>query len=181
MELERRTRIKNEEEIKKNLEQIGAKKVNTKNQIDTYYGSIELYKKIGYSFVTRIRESNGKFILTVKTAKPKKNGVWEEYEKEIDDPKMFESMFLAMGFEKIIKVEKEREMFKLNNITINFDHFKERGSFLEIELISENQETKELDEFMLKLGITSEDIIDVGYISLFLKENNSKFCEFVKN
>jgi adenylate cyclase, class 2 len=181
MEIERRAKIQNVEQLVEKLKSLSAEKKSTKNQIDKYYGAIELYKKLGYSFVTRIRESKDKKILTVKIAKPKKDGVWEEFEKEIDDAEMFEKMFLTMGLEKIITVEKKRDLYKLGKFTINIDQFKEKGNFVEIELISNNEETKELNDLMLKLGIPAKNIINIGYISLFLKENNSKFAEFVKN
>jgi len=181
VEIERRARINDINNLILKLDKIGAKPISTKNQIDTYYGSIELYKKIGYSFVTRIRESDSKYILTVKTAKPKKDGIWEEFETEIDKPKTYDEMFVAMGLEKIITVQKERRMFKFENITVNIDTFKNEGTFIEIELISDKPETEKLSNFMDKIKIKPNDIIKVGYISLFLKDKKSKFAEFVKN
>jgi len=72
-------------------------------------------------------------------------------------------------------------MFSFENITVNIDMFKNEGNFIEVELISEEQDTTKLSNFMQKIGIKPSDIIKVGYISLFLKENKSKFAEFVKN
>ncbi|MFA6065084.1 MAG: class IV adenylate cyclase [archaeon] len=181
MEFEKRAKIQNPEKVIKALQALGATILEEKKQIDTYYGSIELYKKLGHSFVARIRKSGDKYFYAIKTAKPKKDGFWEEYETTITDPKLFESMLIAMGLDKIIQVEKKRVSLKYENITANIDAFKNRGAFIEIELITDKKEDDKLIQIMEKIGISKNNVINIGYISLFLKEEKSKFAKYVKN
>ena len=149
---------------------------------DKYFSSIELCKKMGYSFVVRIREKEGGCVLTVKSAKKKIDGVWEEYETAIEKPKTYLSMLKLIGLEKVIDVEKKRASFKLDGFTINVDEFRKWGSFVEIELISSKYKNKKgLFNLANKLGIAKENIFEKGYISTFLKELNSPFAKYIKN
>jgi len=157
---------------------MGANYLGTKMEKDHYFSSQELCKKLGYSFLVRIREREEENILTVKTAKRKADGIWEEIETRIDDPEIFINIFYAIELEKVIDVEKKRESFQLGKITINLDKFRKWGSFIEAEIISEDKEDKKrLFLLFKKLGIKREDIIEKGYISMFLKEMKSPFCE----
>ena len=181
MELEKRAKLNNPQNVIDSLIKLGAVNIGEKIQVDDYFGSIELFKKLGYSFVSRIRKSNEKFFLTVKTAKHNKDGVWEEYETELKEPKTFENMFFAMGFERVIKVTKTRKMFKLGDFTANIDYFEGRGTFIEVELISETDESSRLWDLLKEIGVNENDIINIGYISIFLKEINSPYAEYIKN
>ncbi|MDD4083150.1 MAG: class IV adenylate cyclase [archaeon] len=181
MEIEKRAKLSNPQNVIDSLIKLGAVDLGEKIQVDDYFGSVELFKKLGYSFVARIRKSNEKFVLTVKTAKHNKDGVWEEYETELDEPKIFENMFFAMGFERVIKVTKTRKMFKLGEFTANIDYFEGRGTFIEVELISETDDSSKLGDILKKIGINEKDIIHIGYISMFLKEINSPYAEYIKN
>lgn len=181
MELELRAKVSNPKSMRDKLAELGAGFIKKKEQFDRYFGSIELYKKLGYSFLARIRKTGGKYIFTVKTAKPKKDGVWEEYEVEIKNPETYANMFKAMGLEKIIFVNKKREIFNLDGIIVNIDCFDNYGTFIELEMISENHDKSRLFEVMKKLGIEKQNIIEIGYISIFLKDMKSPYAEYVKN
>lgn len=182
MEIEIRTKLNNYKEIKKNITNLGAKKISKGIEIDKYFSSIELCKKLGYSFVVRIRKKGKRYILTVKSAKKKIDGVWEEYEVSIQNPETYLSMFKLMGLEKVIDIKKKRETFKFKNFIINIDKFQKWGTYLEIELISSRRiNKKDLLKLATDLGIKKEDIFEKGYISYFLKETNSPFAKYIKN
>ena len=181
MEIEIRAKIKNPEMIRDRLFELGAKKISEKIENDKYFSAIELCKKLGYSFILRIRKKGEEYILTAKTAKKKLDGVWEECETQIKEPNAYFEMFKMIGLEKVIYVEKKREEFKLNGLTINIDKFKKWGTFIEIELISEKIERNKLFDLMNELGIDKKDIMEKGYISSFLKEINSPFAKYIKN
>jgi adenylate cyclase class 2 len=182
MEIELRAKIKNPEKIKKKLREMGAKYLGVKMEKDQYFSSQELCKKLGYSFLARIRKRGKENILTVKTAKIKLDGVWEEVETKIKKPEVFIKMFSLMGLERVINVEKKRETFQLGKIKINLDKFKKWGSFLEGEIISNDaRDKKELLSLFKKLGIEKKKIIEKGYISVFLKKIKSPFAKFIKN
>jgi len=182
MEIEIRAKINNPKKIKKRLRELGARYVGEKIEKDKYFSSIELCHKLGYSFMVRIREREGKYILTVKSAKKKIDGVWEEYEVAIKEPKIYIAMFKLIGLEKVIMVKKKRAVFKLDRFTINIDRFEKWGSFVEIEFISPRYKTKKrLFDLANKLGIDKKDIFEKGYISSFLKKLNSPFAKYIKN
>jgi len=182
MEIEIRSKINSPKEIKEKLKKLGARYIKEKIENDQYFSSIELCKKLGYSFVIRIREREGKYILTVKSAKRKLDGVWEEYEVPIKKSKIYLTMFKLIGLEKVISVKKKRTTFKLDRLTINIDKFKRWGSFIEIELISPRYKNKKrLFDLAKKFGIAKKDIFEKGYISFFLKKLNSPFAKYIKN
>jgi len=182
MEIELRVKIKNPEKIKKKLKEMGVRYLGTKIEKDQYFSSQELCKKLGYSFLLRIRKRGKEKILTVKAAKRKLDGVWEEVETKIKEPRVFIEMFSLIGLERVINIEKKRESFQLDKIRINLDKFKKWGNFIEAEIISrDKKDKKKLFSLFEKLGIKRENIIEKGYITIFLKKIKSPFAKFVKN
>jgi len=182
MEIEIRANINNPKKLEEKLKKLKAKYVGEKIESDQYFSSIELCKKLGYSFVIRIRERGKRYILTAKSAKRKIDGVWEEYEVSIKEPKIYFSICKLIGLEKVIAVEKKRTTFKLDGLTVNVDEFKKWGSFVEIELILPRYKSKKrLFDLAGKLGIAKKDIFEKGYISFFLKKLNSPFAKYIKN
>jgi predicted adenylyl cyclase CyaB len=182
MEIELRAKIKNFKPVEKKLRELGAEYIGEKTENDQYFSSIELNKKLGYSFLLRIRERGGKCILTAKSAKKNMDGVWEEYEVLISEPKVYLDIFNLIGLEKVITVSKRRKTFKLDGLTVNIDKFKKWGSFAEIELISRKYGNKDrLLDVVKKLGISDRDVLNKGYITFFLKEIGSPFAKYIKN
>ncbi len=181
MEVEIRAKISNIEELERKIQDMGAKYVKEHNLYDRYFGAIELYEKIGYSFLVRIRKSNNDYLLAVKSAKQEIDGCWKEYEFPIENPETYTEMLKTMGLENIINIEKLRKEYKLNNITIIIDKFKKYGDFLEVEIITEKPDKSTLFDFLEKLGIKKEEIIEKGYVSLFLEQMGSPFAKYVKH
>ncbi|MDP2820753.1 MAG: class IV adenylate cyclase [bacterium] len=181
MEVEIRIKILNIRKTQEKLKNIGAKFSKKIKVYDRYFGAVELYKKIGYSFLVRIRESNNDYFLAVKSAKKKIEGCWEEYEIKIKTPKIYLEMLKTMGFENIIDIKKIREEYKLNNIKIMIDKFENYGNFLEIEVITEKPDKSILFNIFKKMGVKKENIIEKGYISLFLEQASSPFAKYIKH
>ena len=62
MEIEIRAKIKDIKNVERCLVGLGAKLVKQKKQNDKYFGEINLFKKLGYSFLIRVRnEGDRKF------------------------------------------------------------------------------------------------------------------------
>ena len=181
MEVEIRAKISNPEEIEKKLKDKGARYLKEVALYDEYFGAIELYQKIGYSFVVRIRKSNNDYFLAVKSAKQKIDGCWEEYELAIENPRIYREMFQTMGLENIINIEKTRREYKLDNLNVVIDKFKEYGNFLEVEIITEKPDKSILFDFLEQIDIQNQDIVEKGYISLFLEQMGSPFAKYIKN
>lgn len=182
MEIEIRAKINNLEKIEQNIIKLGAKLIKETKQVDEYFGEINLYQKIGYSFLMRVRDEEDKKFMTYKGAESKKDGVWEEYEFEIDDTKKSTDMFEAMGLEKIIVVNKYRKEYKFNDLTICLDAIDGLGDFIEIEFLNDKDFNKNnLKKLMQKLNIKEDKIIHKGYVTMLLIKNNSPYSKYIIN
>ncbi|MDP2684835.1 MAG: class IV adenylate cyclase [bacterium] len=182
MEIEIRAKIKNIKNIERCIIGLGAKLVKQKRQIDKYFGEINLFKKLGYSFLMRVRNEGDKKFLTYKGAESKKDGVWEEYEFNIDNEIMAEAMLKAMGLEKIIEVNKNRIEYKIDNLTICLDTIENLGCFVEIESQDDNDIDKDkLKKFMDKLNIKENQIMHKGYVTMLLIKNDSPYSKYIVN
>lgn len=181
MEIEIRARVKNLDLLEKRLVSLGGILEKTVVQKDIYFGEINLYKKIGYSFLLRVRAEGKKVFLTYKGAKKKKDGAWEEYEYEIKNFDRAVEMLRAMGLDKVIEVKKTRKQYSLDGISICLDSIVSFGDFVEIEYLGDDCDKSRLKDLMNSLGISDKDIIHKGYISLMLAEKKSPYSKYIKN
>lgn len=183
MEIEIRAKINDLKKTEQDVINLGAKLIKKVKQIDEYFGEINLYKKIGYSFLMRVRDEKNKKFITYKGAKSKKDGIWEEYEFEINDPNKAINMFIDMGLEKVAVVNKYRKEYKLkNDLTICLDNIDGLGSFIEIESLNNKDINKNsLKEVIKKLNIKESQIINKGYITILLIKNNSPYSKYIVN
>jgi len=180
-EIEIKARVKSLDDIKKKILTLGGKPERKISQIDIYYGEHLLYKKLGYPFMVRVRQEGGKALFTYKGAALKADGIWEEIEFGIDNADKGLKMLRAMGLEKIVKISKKREEFRLNNFGICLDRIEGLGDFIELELISDDEPKKiqkKLVVFMKKLGVSPEKVIKKGYVYLLLEKTNSPFLKY---
>lgn len=180
MEIEIRARIKNVSEFRKKLRKVGAKYIKKALLSDYYFGNIGLYQKLGKSFLIRIRQESGKVILCHKSP-TEENGVYIEYEQQLQDIDTALSIFNNSGLDNVINIRKVREIYKLNNYTILIDKVEDRGCFVEIEQISDTPKKKDMENILTQLGIDKVDIEHKGYITLFLEEDRSPFRKWIKN
>ena len=182
MEIEIRAQIKNLDNIEQNIIKLGTKLIKEKKQTDKYFGEINLYRKIGYSFLMRVRDEGDKKFLAYKGAKLKKDGIWEEYEFEIDNTKKVTEMLKDMGLEEIITVKKCRKVYALDGLTLCLDTIEGLGNFIEIECLdSKNFNKRKIKDLMQKLGIKKAQILDKGYVTMLLVRNNSPYSKYIVN
>jgi|SRR3972149_122721 len=180
MEVELRAKISDKKAIERQLQRMGLKVLSTKTINDYYFGDIGLYKKIKNSFFLRVR-SMGKKVQIAYKGGTGKDGVYEDIDQEVQSLETALEIFKKMGLDLVISIEKTRKSYKFKNINIEIDTFKNKGSFLELELISENTDKSRLFEFMETLGVKKEDVFEKGYITQFLQEGNSPYLKWIKN
>lgn len=180
MEVELRARLKKPKEFKKRLIGFGAKMTGEKKLSDYYFGAINLYKKVGYSFWIRLRDKGDGIELAYKGSTGK-NGVYEEYEQKLQDLKTSMKILTKMGLDNEITVHKKRTSYKLDNLSIEIDEFKNGGTFVEVEEINKTGDKTNLFSLFNKLNIPKEEIFEKGYITLMLEEKKSKFTKWIKN
>jgi predicted adenylyl cyclase CyaB len=179
MEIEIRAKLQNVDSFKSKLTEKGAKLVKSKELTDYYFGSLELYEKLGRSFWIRVRKEGESLTLAYK-GPTETDGVYEEYEQELQDLETSLKIFEKSGLENAITVTKKRETYKFENYTIVIDDFgPERGVYTEIEVISDVIDKTGIHNFMLELGIDEKDIFHKGFITKFLNDMNSPYSKWV--
>lgn len=129
--------------------------------------------------VLRVREENGKNILTLKINQTSRLDCIER-ELEISDGEMMKEIILLLDFREDVTVEKKRIKTKYKNIEICLDSVMRLGDFIEAEKITteNNPEIRkkiqsELMDFLLELGIEREDQVIDGKYDIMLFEKYS--------
>lgn len=82
-----------------------------------------------------------------------------------------------LGFNEKCKIDKERKIYKKEDIIIVIDKVKELGDFIEIEIQSEPSKENEekLFNIMNQLNLTKDNIISgIGYPDLFLQQKSKQ-------
>lgn len=178
-EIEVKARVSNFEIVKQKLTEIGC--VFTKpiiqddiTFVDSSYGAYDEFQP-GKN-ILRIRKNNSKYIFTLK--QPQKNEMDAiERETEISDPNEFKEALLLMGYKEVVEIHKTRVKTKYNNYEICLDKVEGLGSFIEVEKITEEDNAeevqKQLFDFLVELGVNSNDRVFNGYDTLiYLKNKN---------
>ncbi|MDO8743454.1 MAG: class IV adenylate cyclase [Candidatus Azambacteria bacterium] len=135
--------------------------------VDDKYGPFEKFQPD--KNLLRIRESQGKFLFTLK--QPKSNQLdCIERETEILNPQEMKEVLLLMGYHEAVQVHKVRIKTNYNNWEICLDKVEGLGSFIEVEKICEDVDAEkiqnELFAFLQTLDIKPEDRIYEGYDTL---------------
>lgn len=178
-EIEVKAKVKDFKSIIKKLEELGCELNDPLIQSDRIY----LHKytkfseiKIGTP-VLRIRESNGKYTLTLKKRISNELNK-SEYEIIINSPQEAEKIIENIDFYLSVRVNKKRIKCKYKDMEICLDIVNELGDFIEVEKLSEEVDSQsiqeELFQFLEKLGISREDRVFEGYDTMIYFKNNPK-------
>jgi len=168
MEVEAKILEINVEEVRKKIEELGAKLA---------YDDLQIVRILGFhdrpmqGFV-RLRKIRDKVELTYKGPKQKTGNVKtrEEIETHVEDFEKALEIFEKIGLVVQRSYEKHRISYKLGDITFEIDRFPnipEVPPWLEIEAPSQ----KEVEEMVEKLGFKKEDMKSYGGLEL-LKHYN---------
>jgi adenylate cyclase class 2 len=177
-EVEVKARVKDEEKVLTELKKLGCVFSSPVKQIDTVYtkiiGNVEEYLKNDH-FV-RIREkSDGKHVFTVKMPKGSRESlVKTEHETEVKDGAELEQALFLMGYKIANKIIKVRRTTTWNDYEICLDAVEELGAFIEVEkMVADNSVDekiilKELQDFLVSIGVSLDDEVKRGYDLLML-------------
>jgi len=127
--------------------------------------------------VLRIRDSNGRFTLTLK--KRIGNGLDKvEHEIVINDPIEAEEILKNMNFILAIEVNKKRRKCKYKDYEICLDEVERLGNFIELEKLANEGDSlmiqEELFKFLESLGVIREDRVFEGYDILIYDKMNER-------
>jgi len=103
----------------------------------------------------------------------------KEYSVKIDNGHQLKDILLWMQFKLVAEIEKNRESYSLNKMTINFDKVTNLGEFIEVEVMGNEEnfeeEKKNIFTFLKELGI--DDTIRKDYLELLWERGIIKKLE----
>tara|TARA_Y100000310_G_scaffold270046_1_gene283648 strand:+ start:1135 stop:1584 length:450 start_codon:yes stop_codon:yes gene_type:complete len=140
MELEYKFNCEDLEAVKEKAKSLGFSFSKKKHQIDTYF--IVCEKKEDSGDYLRIREEEGRVRLDYHRALSLL--ATEEYEVGFENKEIMVEILKLLGYDVVCIVDKEREEYVKDHVTITSDMIKELGSFVELEV--EGEESKEVGE-----------------------------------
>jgi len=127
----------NSKEVIEILEKSSAKKtLNSQVQLDVYYSP--RYKKFIDTEWLRIRVCNNKRILCYKkllTTEIETVNHCNEIEVLVDDVEAMEAILKALDIFELVRIEKTRSSWILDDIEISIDFIESLGCFVELEAI----------------------------------------------
>lgn len=170
MEIEKKFKINNKEELQQRIINEGFEHKKQTHQEDTYYLVNEIRnQKRTY---LRIREDIIRKKTRIDYHEVISNIAAEETEVEIVDVEKAKILLEKMGFKQQCIVNKKRDGYTKGDITIDVDEVRNLGTFIEIE--KEGEDTKENENEIEKLQETlklseKDRIIKKGYPDLLMR------------
>ncbi|GAB2964160.1 class IV adenylate cyclase [Micromonospora polyrhachis] len=158
-EIEVKYRVAEPDAIVVALRQLGVELSAPVRQDDQAYapaGWAYGQSKTGVSFA-RLRTQDGRHLFCVK--RPLDNELaCQEYETEVAEREPMHAAILAMGFQPTVRIVKTRRTGRLGGMSFCLDEIRHLGTFLEIELlVDDNRSAVEvqarLDDFAQSLGV----------------------------
>ena len=178
MEVEIRVKVDSLDDVKSRLESKGFLFSEIIVQDDTYFKhkrEIGAIQKPGCS-ILRVRETSTGSKLTFK-ALTEVVGSWDEHETVILEPSETKAMLLKSGFVNDLNIHKERQKGKLDGITVCLDKIEGLGTFIEMEIVSEDVlgGKERLLALAKELGFSDNDIVHKGYAAILFERQGVKY------
>ncbi len=163
--IEIKARSTRNDKIRSILKSKNADFKGTDHQVDTYFkvpdGRLKLRQgNIENSLIFYRREN---------TSEPKESDVSLYRAKEISDLKQV--LINALG--ELVTVDKQREIYFIDNVKFHLDKVKNLGEFVEIEAIGKQEKERETllkqcNYYLQLFEINEEDLISVSYSDMLL-------------
>ncbi|MFH1650116.1 MAG: class IV adenylate cyclase [Candidatus Woesearchaeota archaeon] len=125
----------------------------------------------------RVRTQEGRSFVTFKkdVFKGKEWIYSDEHETEVKDAELMNKILEELGFQELITLHNERNVFKQDDYEIVLEDVKDLGLFLEVELKREPEDAEkaksQIQKFISELGLKTEDVKE-GKPGMLLKKNN---------
>ena len=160
-------KFKVDESIRERIRKI-AKFVCEKVETDLYFNSpIKDFKKTDEALRVRIDSEGVK--ITYKGPKiDKETKTREEIEIKVDSYEKAVELLKKLGFTPFKKIVKKREIYKLEDVIICLDNVEELGTFLEIEVKSDqiDHAKEKIFNIARRLGLDPSNSIRKSYLEL---------------
>lgn len=166
LEVEIKSKCDDLDGIKKTIVDAGGAFIFTEVEDDCYFNHPS--RDFGKTDeALRIRRVNDKYYLTYKG--PKLGGISKtRYEKEVQifDADGLKDILKKLGFVLYGRVQKKRDVYLLNEVTICCDDVTDLGTFVELEMISNNREEAEKKLFALASTLGLSNFVTVSYLEM---------------
>ena len=147
--------------------------ISSSTQSDVYYNAPNRDFKMTDEAL-RIRVSNGHAELTYKGPKiDADTKAREEINVQIDDYQKFDTILQILNFKRIKSVDKVRQQYECEGLSVMIDEVRDLGRFLEVEVLVESnfEAAKERVFSLLKrIDLDKEKLTRESYLELLLKE-----------
>lgn len=190
IEVEIRARLDNIEDFKNLIEKLGAKPVSSLYMCDIYFckkkakkvEDVEMDEVGSYSLrLRKLKKGNDKEKFTINTKTITNHGdhnAWEEHEVEVSDFSEAAQIFNTTEFKPFFKLEKERFVYKLDNMEICVEDIVDFGAAVEIEIMCSSNEASEAKQkikaFLHKCDINDASIVPKSITNIIMKERAFK-------
>lgn len=170
VEIEAKLKVDSLPEIERKLKELGAEFLAEQAQSDDHFDDANATLITTDRCLRLRRQAIGdskKFFLTYKGAKEKSNfKKRQEIEIEIDSADRTQSLLLALGYKKVLVVEKQRRLWRFGNCAVALDHLPGLGDFVEIE----GPDDETIGEAQKRLGLAQLPSIAKSYAQM-INEN----------
>lgn len=100
----------------------------------------------------------------------------KELETGIEDPEIGRNIFIALGYRELTPVNKLRQYYQLKEIHACVDQVEKLGSFLELEILAENEEArpaalKKIETILDGLGYSLSETTRYSYLYMLQRKN----------
>lgn len=145
IEVEIRSKVNDLDSVKTKLNEVGAKFINTKKQVDKVFGhpdTLDEENKIKEGFFSaRIRQVDDNIKVDLKEILREKGGI--EISSKLGNIESGLKFLDKIGYKEAFTVSKTRDTFEHNGFTICLDNVDKLGCFIEIEKVINTDEEEE--------------------------------------
>ena len=170
VEIETKLKVESLSEVEHKLAELGAEFLAEQLQTDDHFDDVNATLIKTDRCLRLRRQMVGKkerLLLTYKGAKEKSNlKKRQEIEFQIKDADAVCKLFSALGYKKVLVVEKKRRLWQLDECEVALDQLPLLGSFVEIE----GPDEKKIAKVQESLGLANLPHISESYASLIMQK-----------
>lgn len=172
LEIEIRAKLKNGSKLINNLKKTkGVKFVGTHKEDDRY---LKHATDVERNLIIRIRRKKNKAVLTFKGRAKGADTAWPDVDIDLTDPKTLEGLLFSNNYVEVVRIKKNRSMFRKGDFEINVDKVDNLGWFVEIEGRGNEKKRKNIEAairvVLASFGVANDQIVTKGYVPLMLEK-----------
>jgi predicted adenylyl cyclase CyaB len=143
----------------------------------TSFAEVEMDDVGSYSLRLRTSTVNGVVTHDINTKVITAHGdhhAWDEHEAIINSVDEMEKILYSMGFKTFFTLSKVRDVFTVDDITLQIEDIKDYGTIVEAEIITDSGDSEAAKEriraLFTKLGIPLETVVPKSVTNLIMRE-----------